>query len=216
MARTNPVMAVFGEEHVQRLTGLSKRQLRYWRDTGFFRPSAPAAAYGRYYAFRDVVGLRTIAELLKQHQVSLRHLRKVAEKLDHLRDDLWTKTILYVNPSTRRVAFPDPGTKRPADVLTGQYQLAIPLKRVRAEAKADAEKLLRRSGDAAGKIVTMLGGGSREAVFAGTRIPVVAILRFSEAGFTPEQIVAEYPDLTIADVEAALRRAEHDRTDAAA
>lgn len=216
MARPDPVLAAFTEAHVQRLTGLTKRQLRYWHDIGFFTPSAPAAAFGRYYAFRDVVGLRTIAELLKQHHVSLRHLRKVAEKLVHLRDALWTKTVLYVNPSTRRVAFPDPGTKRPADVLTGQYQLAIPLKRVRAEAKADAAKLLRRSDNDAGKIVAMSGGGSREAVFAGTRIPAAAIVRYAEAGFTPEQIVAEYPDLTLADVEAALRQAERDRVAAAA
>ena len=33
------VIAAFSEEHVSRLTGLSKTQLRYWDQTGFFTPS---------------------------------------------------------------------------------------------------------------------------------------------------------------------------------
>jgi uncharacterized protein (DUF433 family) len=32
-------------------------------------------------------------------------------------------------------------------------------------------------------------------------------VNFSEAGYSPEQIVAEYPTLTIKDVEAALKHA---------
>lgn len=208
MSRADPVLAAFTEAHVQRLTGLTKRQLRYWHDTGFFLPSAPAAVYGRYYAFRDVVGLRTIAELMKKHRVTLQHLRKVAEKLDHIRADLWTKTTLYV--INRKVVIHEPGTRKPQEVLSGQYVLGIPLKRVQAEARAAAQKLLNRAGEDAGKIVRLPGVAGRAPVMAGTRIPVAAILRFSAEGFTPPQIVAEYPDLTIADVEAALRHGEQD------
>ena len=206
MVRSNPLTAAFTEAHVQRLTGLAKRQLRYWHETGFFAPSAPAAAFGRFYAFRDVVGLRTIAELMNTHRVSLQHLRKVAEKLDHIREELWTRTTLYV--INRKVVIHEPGTRKPREVVSGQYVLGIPLRRVQAEAHAEAAKLLHRAHDESGKIVRLRGIAGRAPVFAGTRIPVATILRFAAEGFTPAQIVAEYPDLTAADVQAALQQRE--------
>ena len=46
-------------------------------------------------------------------------------------------------------------------------------------------------------------------VIAGTRIPTAAIRRYQEAGYTVEQILAEYPDLTPHDVEAALKYEEN-------
>jgi len=48
---------------------------------------------------------------------------------------------------------------------------------------------------------------------AGTRIPTRAIRNFKEAGYTVDQIIAEYPDLTPRDVEAALK---HEEANAAA
>lgn len=48
-------------------------------------------------------------------------------------------------------------------------------------------------------------------VIAGTRIPTAAVKRYKEAGFTVEQILAEYPDLTRQDVEAALKFEENKR-----
>ncbi|OEC94421.1 hypothetical protein A9Z06_33370 [Rhizobium sp. YK2] len=44
-----------------------------------------------------------------------------------------------------------------------------------------------------------------EPVIAGTRIRVDTIKNFHEAGFTVEQILAEYPSLKREDVEAAIR-----------
>jgi uncharacterized protein (DUF433 family) len=41
-------------------------------------------------------------------------------------------------------------------------------------------------------------------VLAGTRIPVRAIKRFNEAGYSVAQILSEYPTLTESDVVAAL------------
>ncbi|HEX9903523.1 MAG TPA: MerR family transcriptional regulator, partial [Propylenella sp.] len=96
----NNVIRAFSAEHVTRLTGLSKGQLRYWDRTGFFRPRFAfedrSKAFSRIYSFRDLVGLRTLALLRKEHKVSLQHLRKVAEKLSHLKESLWSETVLYV------------------------------------------------------------------------------------------------------------------------
>jgi uncharacterized protein (DUF433 family) len=41
-------------------------------------------------------------------------------------------------------------------------------------------------------------------IIRGTRVPVYLIVGFVEAGQTLEQIVDDYPDLTVEDVEAAV------------
>src|SRR5215469_5586217 len=100
MDEMSNVIAAFSAEQVQRLTGLTKRQLGYWDSTGFFAPSYAdddhRSPYSRLYSFRDVVGLRTIWRLTEEFDVSLQHLRKVAEKLSHLTNDLWSTQVLYV------------------------------------------------------------------------------------------------------------------------
>lgn len=48
-------------------------------------------------------------------------------------------------------------------------------------------------------------------VIAGTRIPVAAIKRFDEDGYTTPEIIAEYPDLTESDVRAALAHSEKEK-----
>jgi uncharacterized protein (DUF433 family) len=52
-------------------------------------------------------------------------------------------------------------------------------------------------------------------IIRGTRVPVYLIVGFIEAGQTPEEIVDDYPDLTIEDVEAAIAYAaqEKERTE---
>lgn len=199
MVKNSPEMAAFTEDHVSRLTSLSVRQLRYWDETGFFKPTASAAAYGRYYSFRDVVGLRTLAELRREYKVPLQYLRRVAERLAHLKDDLWSKTTLHV--LGKRVVFTNPETGEAEEPITGQKVLSLPLKRVRAKAATEAKKLLQRDKRMVGQVVSI---GRKEKFIAGTRIPVAAVQRLAEDGYSPEQIIAEYPDLKMGDVEAAL------------
>src|SRR3954451_6469400 len=106
--------AAFSEASVEQLTGLTSGQLRYWDKTGFFAPAYAEgnrrAPYSRIYSFKDVVGLRTLGLLRRQHNVSLQHLRQVAERLSHLQDDLWARTMLYV--LNRRVIVHEPGSDR--------------------------------------------------------------------------------------------------------
>lgn len=204
------VIAAFGEGQVEHLTGLTPAQLRYWDRTGFFAPSYAeedrGSAYSRIYSFKDVVALRTLGLLRRQHNVPLQHLRRVAEKLSHLEDDLWTKTTLYV--LNRRVIFHEPGSGRLRDAVSGQYVLGIPLKKIVADTKRDAEKLRRRPEVKIGRIERSRHESHNATVIAGTRIPTGAIRRFKEAGHTVDQIIAEYPDLTPRDVEAALKHEE--------
>jgi hypothetical protein len=67
------------------------------------------------------VGLRTLGLLRRQHNVSLQHLRQVAEKLSDLEYDLWTRTTLYV--LNRRVIVHEPSSGRLRDAVSGQYVL---------------------------------------------------------------------------------------------
>src|SRR5207248_6803265 len=59
-------------------------------------------------------------------QVPLQHLRRVAERLSHLEDDLWTKTTLYV--LNRRVIFHEPGSRRLHDAVGGRSRNTAPKK----------------------------------------------------------------------------------------
>ncbi len=201
------VVAAFSEEHVERITGLSRSRLRYWARTGFFKPSYadddPRLPFSRFYSFKDIVALRTLEMLRVQNNVALQHLRRVAEKLSHLKDELWTKTTLFV--VNRRVNFVNPETGKPEDAETGQLYLSgIPLKKVMEDTTADILTFTMRGASQFGKISRSKSINSNAWVVAGTRIPVAAIQRLAEDGFNIQAIIAEYPDLSEDDVRAAL------------
>lgn len=200
------VIAAFSEEQVERLTGLTRGQLRYWSATGFFAPALADDAglpFSRLYSFVDVVALRTIGALRNSYNVPLQQLRKVAEKLSHLSQDLWVKTKLYV--LNRRVIFEEPGSGRPVEIVSGQYVMAIPLSLVISDTRREVEALRARDVSKVGRVEQTRFVAHNEPVVAGTRIPTAAIRRFNEAGFTKKQILSEYPDLKPTDVEAALQ-----------
>jgi len=200
------VLAAFSEEHVHRVTGLSVARLRYWAKTGFFRPSYMEGnshqPYSRFYSFKDVVALRTLEMLRVQNGVPLQHLRKVAEKLSHLKDDLWTKTTLYV--ANRKVAFSDPATGKPREILSGQFVMEYPLVELIEETSKSIELAAHRSASQVGRVSRNRGLNRNALTIAGTRIPIVSIRRLHEDGYSVEQIINEYPDLTEEDVKAAL------------
>ena len=200
------VIAAFSEEHVYRLTGLTPGRLRYWHKTNFFVPTFVEddlrLPYSRFYSFKDVVALRTLEMLRVQNNVPLQHLRKVAEKLSHLKDALWTKTTLFV--VNRKVVIVNEETGKPEEVVTGQYLLGIPLLKVINDTKGDIEQMRQRSSDQIGSVSRSRSVMHNSWVVAGTRIPVMAVKRLHEDGYSDDQIIAEYPDLTAADIKAAL------------
>lgn len=73
---------------VQRLVGISYRQLDYWARTGLVRPSvrdADGSGSQRLYSFHDLLQLRIIKKLLDAG-VSLQRVRKAVDFLkDHLK-----------------------------------------------------------------------------------------------------------------------------------
>lgn len=204
--RSAVVVAAFSEEQVERLTSISKSQLRYWDRTKFFSPSYGdddrRRAYSRLYSFRDLVCLSVLNSLRNEAQVPLSHLRKVKERLADLGDDMWAKTTLYV--LNRRVVFNNPTTKAREDVVTHQGVLPIPLIVVKGRMEEAVKRLWARGTGKVGTIEKLRNVVHNQPVIAGTRIPIRAIKNFYEAGYTVKRIIAEYPDLTEKDVQVAL------------
>jgi uncharacterized protein (DUF433 family) len=195
----------FSEEHVERLTGLSRGQLRSWDRLGFFAPRHAYedrhAPYSRVYSFQDVVGLRTIAVLMKQYHVSLQHLKKVAKELVRRGYGDWVGIKLYV--VKRQVHFTRPGTKDVEGVWDGQLAM-LPVIDVINDVELRVSELRKRTDSQRGQIEQHKHVVRNAPVVAGTRIPTAAIRRFHEAGYSVQQIIREYPTLTAEDVAAAL------------
>jgi DNA-binding transcriptional MerR regulator len=200
------VIAAFSEDQVERLTGITKSQLRYWDRTNFFVPSYAdenrRAAFSRIYSFRDVAALRVLNVLRNQNNVSLQHLRAVLDRLRYLANDLWIGTKLWA--INRRVIFQGPDDAAPQEV-SGQFYLPILLGDVVTSTQQDTSQMFGRPVEMVGRIEQHRNVGGNAWVVAGTRIHVSSIKRLAEDGYTPERIIAEYPQLTVDDVAAALR-----------
>lgn len=202
------VIRAFSAENVSRLTGLSMSQLIDWDRIGFFRPEHASEnrreAYSRIYSFQDVVGLRTLAVLRKTYKVPLAHLREVARELEPLTKRPWSEVTLYVLKKT--VQFTEPETGKIRGVKDGQYVL-LPLSSVAEDMKRDAEKLRARAVEKIGGIERHRNVAHNAWVVSGTRIPVLSIRQFADAGYSVPDIIKEFPSLTEADIKAAISHA---------
>ncbi|WP_349368004.1 DUF433 domain-containing protein [Salinarimonas sp.] len=205
MSAHSTVISGFTEEQVTRLTGVSRRQMRYWAVDGFFLPSIDLSATGvglRLYSFRDLVCLKVIAALRNEAKVPLSELRRAKERLRHLGDDLWAKTTLFV--LGRRVVFRHDGNDALEEASTGQRVLEIPLRVVTGDMERAVRSLRRRESSDVGRIERKRHVAQNQPVVAGTRIPVRAVKDFHEAGYAVSEIREQYPTLTEEDVIAAI------------
>lgn len=203
--RDAEVIGAFSEDAAARLSGLSVGQLRMWDRTGFIRPSYAEAnrrqPFSRVYSFRDIVALRVLGKLRNELGVPLQHLRKVSEKLAAMGDAKWTATTLYV--LGKRVVFTDPRTQERQEVVSGQRVFDIPLRVAISDTRQAIASLNERAEADEGQIARDKFVMQNDPVFAGTRIPVLTVQRYLEAGYDTAQILAEFPGLTEADVKAA-------------
>lgn len=205
MALPGVVRSAFTEDQVTRLTGVSKRQMRYWARDGFFVPSIDLSGSGisqRLYSFRDLVSLKVLAALRNKAGVSLLHLRDVKKRLNHLGEGLWASTTLYV--LGKRIVFENDADGHREDVVSGQAVLAIPLRIVTGEMEEAVGALRRRDPDDYGRVARKRSVAQNQPVLAGTRIPVRAVKDFHDAGYSVDEIKQQYPSLTEADIRAAI------------
>jgi DNA-binding transcriptional MerR regulator len=199
------VIGAFSEADAARLSGLTVGQLRSWDRNGFMLPSYAetnrSLPYSRVYSFRDIVSLRVLGQLRNVYKVPFQHLRKVSEVLAHLGDSKWTATTLYV--LGKRVVFTDPRTDERVEVLSGQRVFDIPLRVAISDTRKAIANLNERGDSVMGKVVHGKFTLQNEPVFEGTRIPVAAVKRYLDAGYSPDAVMREFPDLTPADIETA-------------
>lgn len=200
------VIAAFSAEQVAQLTGLSLDQLREWDNDGFFVPSLALknrrSPLSRIYTFEDVVGLRTLSLLRKTYKVSRQHLKRAAETLKRHSGKPWSALTIYV--LNREVHFKNPETGNIEGAISGQYVVPIELASIADDMRAAADKLKIRDPSKHGHIDHKRYTMNGVPVVAGTRIPVSSVKSFHDAGYTFEEIVDQYPSLTVEDIRAAL------------
>jgi DNA-binding transcriptional MerR regulator len=71
---------LFSRQQVAAITGLSSRQLGYWRKTGLIVPQSRTEGGHARYSFSDLIALRTAKRLLDAH-ISLQRIRKCLQSL---------------------------------------------------------------------------------------------------------------------------------------
>ena len=201
----NAVISALTEDHVSRITGLSKGQLRAWDRRGFFVPQFAyddrSSAYSRIYSFKDVVGLRTIAILRYKYHLSLSKLESVARELETRGFAHWADTKLHV--VKKAVHFQAPGTED-VESLHDRQLAMLPVIDVINDVREKVARLKQRDLSSVGKVERHKFVARNSWVISGTRIPTATIRRYADAGFSVEQILREYPTLTADDVKAAL------------
>ena len=109
----------FSAEHVQRIVGLTAKQLEYWDRLRLISPRKEQG--NRYYDFRDLIGLRTVKQLVEEGVPANRLRRALAalrEKLSQVQAPLAELRVL----SDGRDILVESGGAR-LEPLSGQFAL---------------------------------------------------------------------------------------------
>lgn len=187
----------------ERLTGLTARRLTYWDETGVYRPAykddRPHRSYRRIYSFVDIVSLRTLKALKDIHRVSLDELRRTGQYLMRFTDTPWMKGFWVVE---RKVLFHHPESQQLVD-RHGQTSY-VDIDAIWAEVETETSSWTQRAPEDIGQIARHRHVQHNRWVIKGTRIPTGAVWNLHEAGYSAREIVEQYPNLSIEDVEAAL------------
>lgn len=203
MTQPGNVLMAFSVDHAARVTKLSKSRLTRWDKLGFFSPehvdeSDRGNPYARVYSFNDLVGLRTLAILMKRYHVTLAELKKAAPELEKRATRPWSELALAV--VKRKVVFDLDTAPRDADgQLIGNF---IPLGPIASEVANDANELRSRDKAKIGLIEQHRFVAHNKPVLAGTRIPAAAVESFLAEGYSDDAVIAEYPSLTQDDIAA--------------
>jgi DNA-binding transcriptional MerR regulator len=76
-------MEAFDSKSASRIAGVSLRQIQYWDESGFIRPSVKLAGgrgTKRLYSFSDLIRLRVVKDL-SEHGLSLKKIRRCVAHL---------------------------------------------------------------------------------------------------------------------------------------
>jgi tetratricopeptide (TPR) repeat protein len=126
----------YSPEDVQRILGLTSKQLEYWDRLRLVSPQTKEGA--RYYDFRDLIGLRTVKQLLEKGVTANRLQKAVAalnEKLEQVRTPLSQLRIL----SDGKDVLVEQGAAR-LEPVSGQFVLNFDTRELDESVRVIAQK----------------------------------------------------------------------------
>jgi uncharacterized protein (DUF433 family) len=137
------------------------------------------------------------------HRLPLQELRRVGEWLRERHDAPWSS--LKFALKGKKAVFLDPKLGVAVEPTgAGQEVLSVALEPIANDMRRAADQLKEREPGQIGHVTRNRYVVHNAWVVAGTRIPTAAIWNFHEAGYSPEDIIAEYPRLKAADIEVAI------------
>jgi uncharacterized protein (DUF433 family) len=195
-----------------RFAGVSQRQLRYWDETHLLSPGIKRQLSERntvrLYTFPELLELRVIASL-ERLRMPLRRIRKVVQFLRREGHEAPLRELRFaVTGGELFFQRPDgtwAGDRQPDQIVIDAI-ISLPLDHYRAGIRQAAQTVRRRSD--AGRIERHRKVLGHKPVFAGTRIPVAAVMPYLRRGLPVEEILEAFPQLTRRDIEAARRHAD--------
>jgi uncharacterized protein (DUF433 family) len=185
------------------LVGISRRQLAYWDLRGLIGPGIARRLSMRgnvqLYTFTDLVCLSVLAQI--RRRFSLQRMRRVVAHLRSRGYDEPLSELRFALHGRHEVYFQHPDGTWEGDLRSDQIviQEVIQLEPIRARIR----QATRRSPEDFGKVERRRGRRASKEVFAGTRLPVTTVVAWLQNGFTTEQVIEAYPDLSPADVQVA-------------
>ncbi|MBA2468964.1 MAG: DUF433 domain-containing protein [Chloroflexia bacterium] len=205
MSTTADPIVALDSNRVSKLTGIPKNTLAHWEKRGVFKASYidphPKVPFRRIYSFRDVVSLRALALIRREAHVSFKEILGASEYLSKHYESPWSQ--LRFGLMSGKLVFWDPDRRRWSH-SSGQDVLEFNVAGIPDEIRRSIPEVLQRDNASHGVITKNRYVQHNKPIIAGTRIPTSSIWAFHEAGYSPSQILREYPHLTVEDVDAAL------------
>jgi uncharacterized protein (DUF433 family)/DNA-binding transcriptional MerR regulator len=200
----DPVLAL-DSDRVSGLTGIPRSTLTHWENRGVFQASYvdpnPRTPFRRIYSFRDVVSLRTLALIRRDAKVSFQEVLAASRYLSKFYESPWSE--LRFGLVSGKLVFWDPERKAWSGAA-GQQVLELNVEGVPDEIRRAIPDALARDPSHYGVITTNRYVQHNRPIIAGTRIPTESVWSLHNSGYTADQILDEYPHLTVEDVRAAL------------
>lgn len=202
----------FTAAQVASMTGVSVGRLRSWERTGIFHSQWPegedfaGGPFARLYSFRDLVSLYTLKVLRDRYSIPPRVLREVSPWLHTYSETPWATLQFYRVGSD--IFFLEPGKGAMLGVQPPKQAFLpfkIDMERVSSHINRKLSRMRQRKKREIGKTTRNRYVLHNETTIAGTRIATRAVWEFSQAGYSIEQIIGEYPRLTPRDVQAAIQ-----------
>lgn len=140
---------VYDSKMASRIVGVSLRQIQYWDERGFVRPSVkPAQGRGtkRLYSFHDLVCLKVVKDLT-YHGISLQKIRRCLQPLKHYtaKAELPLDSVKYVTDGEKLFVITS-DRKKILDAMERHFVLSLGIGNLVRELNGDVRRAARAGG----------------------------------------------------------------------